>query len=277
MVENRLRYRLNWHERKTPAKSGSLVACASKFKSLRTYCRYARGELHIFPNQSGEDIDAEMKTKRVGLIALALVAKTDAKIMTSPPTPQKSLQKAQSRPEFLSYCRAHDEEIDRNGLKRLNTWECIDYLPPDRQIPYHISYKAKINQYGCLEKHKARLAMRGDRMRPGVDFEETRTTYQMPSQAGRCLLILAGVAEGHSFQSLDIYGAYMKSPNDPNLRVLMAQPKRSDGTCEKPEKVCFLRLCRAKNQQTKIGIPGGFIGLRIGAGTRFWRNRPCSG
>ena len=104
-----------------------------------------------------------------------------------------------------------------------------------------MTYKAKTNQYGGLERHKARLAIRGDRMRPGIDFDETRTASHMPSQAGRSIIIMAGVAEGHSFRALDVPGAYMRSTKDPNIRVVMAQPKRADGTYEAPGKVCLLR------------------------------------
>lgn len=53
--------------------------------------------------------------------------------------------------------------------------------------------------------------------------------------------MLSGVAEGHSFRSLDVPGAYMRAPNDPNVRVVMAQPTRSDGTQLHPGKVCLLR------------------------------------
>ena len=78
-------------------------------------------------------------------------------------------------------------------------------------------------------------------MRSGIDFDETRMASHMPSQARRRLLIMAGVAEGHSFRSPDVPGAYLRAPNDPNIRVVMSQPKRADGTYTAPGKLCLLR------------------------------------
>ena len=63
----------------------------------------------------------------------------------------------------------------------------------------------------------------------------------MPSQSGRRMLIMAGVAEHHEFRSMDVPGAFMRSPNDPNHRVVMIQPPKSDGTVTAPGKVCLLR------------------------------------
>ena len=77
-----------------------------------------------------------------------------------------------------------------------------------------MTFRSKTNQYGGLEKHKVRCAIRGDRMRPGLDFDETRTASHMPSQAGRRLLLAAAAAEGYAVESWDIPGAYMNSPND---------------------------------------------------------------
>ena len=78
-------------------------------------------------------------------------------------------------------------------------------------------------------------------MRPNIDFDETRTASHMPSQAGRRLLIAACVAEGHVLQSWDVPGAYLRAPNNPNLRVVMKQPPRADGTLKAPGKICVLQ------------------------------------
>lgn len=119
--------------------------------------------------------------------------------MTPPPPSPNTLEEAKNRPDYLSYAKTHDEELKRHGPNGLHTLDFVEALPSDRPIPYTIYYKAKTNHYGGLEKHKARLKIRGDGMRPGVAFGETKTVSHMLSQAGRRLLILAGVAEGHSF------------------------------------------------------------------------------
>ena len=169
--------------------------------------KYALGQNSAYPDQTGGDIEGEMDAESTANKVRAFVAKISPKVTCPPPPPPKTLNDAKARPDYLSYAKAHDEELDRHGPNGLHTYDFVEALPSDRPIPFVMTYKAKTNQYGGLERHKARLAIRGDRMRPGIDFDETRTASHMPSQAGRRLLILAGVAEGHSFRSLDVPGA----------------------------------------------------------------------
>lgn len=90
-------------------------------------------------------------------------------------------------------------------------------------------------------------------MTPGKHFDTTRTASHMPSQAARRLLLAAAVAEGHVVQSYDVPGAYMRSPNDPNIRITMTQLPRADGTYKAPGKICVMRRAiqgdPAANQQ----------------------------
>jgi hypothetical protein len=64
--------------------------------------------------------------------------------------------------------------------------------------------------YGRLERRKARCTIRGDRMRPGVDFDEMQTASHMPSKSGRQFLLDVAAAEGAAVQSWDVPGAYMR-------------------------------------------------------------------
>lgn len=57
---------------------------------------------------------------------------------------------------------------------------------------------------GRTREAQSRGAIRGDRMRPGFDFDEMRRISLMPFQAVRRLLIASSVAGGHVMQSLDI-------------------------------------------------------------------------
>jgi hypothetical protein len=50
--------------------------------------------------------------------------------------------------------------------------------------------------YGGLERRKARCAIRGDCMRPGVEFDEMRTASHLPSQSGRRFLLAVVAADG---------------------------------------------------------------------------------
>lgn len=82
-----------------------------------------------------------------------------------------------------------------------------------------MTFKAKTNQYGGLKKCKFRCAIRGYRMRPGIDFDDTRTESHIPSQAGRRLLLSAAAAKRYAVESWYITGAFMNVPNISTLRV----------------------------------------------------------
>lgn len=51
--------------------------------------------------------------------------------------------------------------------------------------------------YGEIERQKVQFAIRGNKMRPEIDFGEARKTYCIPAQAGLKLVLLAGVAKNH--------------------------------------------------------------------------------
>lgn len=114
-----------------------------------------------------------------------------------------------------------------------------------------MSFKAKTNMYGGLERHKVPLAIRGDIMRPGLDFDEPRTASHISSQTGRQILIEAGVAEGHTYASWDVPGAYMRAPNNLKLHIVMAQSPRADGTKKALGKVCVLRRAMPGDKSAK--------------------------
>ena len=90
-------------------------------------------------------------------------------------------------------------------------------------------------------------------MKPDMQFDQTRTASHMPSQAARRILLAAAVSDEHVIQSYDIPGAFMRAPNDPNIRVTMTQPPRADGTFKEPGKICVMRRAMqgdpAANQQ----------------------------
>eukprot|EP00173_Palmaria_palmata_P004417 Plantae.Rhodophyta-Palmaria_palmata.ctg5955.p1 GENE.Plantae.Rhodophyta-Palmaria_palmata.ctg5955~~Plantae.Rhodophyta-Palmaria_palmata.ctg5955.p1 ORF type:complete len:296 (+),score=29.01 Plantae.Rhodophyta-Palmaria_palmata.ctg5955:187-1074(+) len=207
---------------------------------MRTMRKYARPNNGEFPKQDGGDIEAEMQG-RIGLTVQACTAKVSEKHGRAPLRLPRNIAEARGQKDWLMWAKDLDDELDRHGPGHLHTFDFVDSLPTDKPIPYTLTLKVKTNQFEGSEKHKVRLSIREDRMRPGIDFDETRTQSHMPTQSGRRLLVLAGVAEGHSFRSLDVPGAFMRAPNEPNIRVVMAQPTRSNGTPLHSGKICLLR------------------------------------
>jgi hypothetical protein len=82
---------------------------------------------------------------------------------------------------------AHGQELDRH-VTTLGTWHYERPRSTDRPIPYTFTYKLKTDNEGQPSKYKARCAIRGDLMRPGVDFDCTRRAAHNPSQSDKRFL-----------------------------------------------------------------------------------------
>jgi hypothetical protein len=152
----------------------------------------------------------------------------------------RSIKEARGRPDADEWRRVHDAEVRRHDTELL-TWTYEDPLPTDKPLQFTIGYKAKTNMYGGLERRKARYAVRGDGIPPGVDFDEMRTTSYLPSQSERRFLLAVAAAEGAAVQSWDVPGAYMRALADPRYRVTMQQSPNFDGTLAAPGKDSVIR------------------------------------
>lgn len=228
-------------------------------KASLVLSKYALGETQEYPNHSGGDIEEEMGDENIQNLSTACAAKF-AEDSTAPPAHPESLGEAMQRNDASHWAKAWDAELERHDTE-LQTCTYETPPPTDRPLPYAMAFKANTNMYGGLDRHKVRLAISGDRMRPGLDFDKTRTASHLPSQAGRSLLISVGVSEGHVFRSLDVSGAYMRAPRNPNLRIVMAQPPRSNGTKKAPAKVCVLRRATpGTSPPINPGTHGGITG-----------------
>lgn len=72
--------------------------------------------------------------------------------------------------------KTHDAELDRN-VTELRTWVYEEAMPSDKPIPLKMIYNAKKNQFGCKEKYEEICALRGEIMKPGQHFDETRAAF----------------------------------------------------------------------------------------------------
>lgn len=105
------------------------------------------------------------------------------KINPPAPTPN-SLAEAMASDSASELAKACNAEVVRH-TDDFSTWNLEEPIEGDKPLPYVMTFHSKTNQCGGLEKHKVRCAIRRDRMRPGLHFDETRTASHMTPQAGR--------------------------------------------------------------------------------------------
>lgn len=110
-----------------------------------------------------------------------IVPKKSPKPVVPPPPPPKNIEEARGRKDLLMWAKSLGKELERHGQEQLHTFDFVDPLSSDRPILYTLTLKVKINQFAGPEEHKISLSIRGDRMRPEIDFDEARTQSHTPS------------------------------------------------------------------------------------------------
>ncbi|KAK8934097.1 hypothetical protein KSP39_PZI014574 [Platanthera zijinensis] len=104
-----------------------------------------------------------------------------------------------------SWRTAMDAEIA--SIKKNDTWRLVD--PPAGHKPLGVKwvYKVKKNKNGAVEKHKARLVVKGYRQVQGVDYDEV---YAPVARIDTIRLIIALAAHyGWTIMQMDAVAAYL--------------------------------------------------------------------
>jgi Reverse transcriptase (RNA-dependent DNA polymerase) len=66
-----------------------------------------------------------------------------------------------------------DEEM--KAIEKNETWEMIDLPKRHKPIGVKWMYKKKMTPQGTIERHKARLVVKGYRQKAGIDYDEVFT------------------------------------------------------------------------------------------------------
>lgn len=112
-------------------------------------------------------------------------------------------------------------EAELHGLIENGTWEIVDL--PDGRIAIRNKwvYKVKMNENGEVERHKARLVVRGDTQKAGEDYQETFAPVAR-LESWRYLIALAAHL-GWEIHQIDFDQAYLNGELDEE--IYMEQPE----------------------------------------------------
>lgn len=136
----------------------------------------------------------------------ARVVKT-APISRHEPEP-KTWRQAMNSPNLDKWYNASKEEID--GLDKMKTWEVV--RPRNGIIPIDSKwvYKIKYTPSGAVEKYKARLVVRGDSQRAGLDFGEV---FSPVAHNTICRMLLSmATACDFEVDLVDVCQAFLNAP-----------------------------------------------------------------
>ncbi|CAL8993818.1 unnamed protein product, partial [Prunus brigantina] len=98
-------------------------------------------------------------------------------------------------------------EIEMEMIEKNETWELVDRPSAKPVIGVKWVYKTKLNLDGSIQKHKARLVVKGYAQKPGIDFNETFAPVARLDTI-RTLIALAA-QNGWKLYQLDVKSAFL--------------------------------------------------------------------
>jgi len=103
------------------------------------------------------------------------------------------------------WVKAMEEEVKM--IEKNNTWELVNCPQGKDIILVKWVYKAKLNLDGTIQKHKARLVVKGYSLQPGIDYNETFALVARLDTI-RALIALT-TQKGWNIYQLDVKSAFL--------------------------------------------------------------------
>ncbi|CAL8993145.1 unnamed protein product [Prunus brigantina] len=98
-------------------------------------------------------------------------------------------------------------EVEMEMIDKNETWELVNRPMEKLVIGVKWVYKTKLNLDGSIQKHKARLVVKGYAQKPGIDFNENFAPVARLYTI-RTLIALAA-QKGWKLHQLDVKSAFM--------------------------------------------------------------------
>jgi len=152
-------------------------------------------------------------------------------LFLSQPTTYFEPQNYEQASKDSNWVVAMNKELE--ALQANNTWLVVDLPPGKRAISSKWVYRVKLKADGTLERLKARLVIRGNHQKVGIDYQETFSPVVKMSTI-RCILVVAASMQWSLFQ-LDVNNAFIHG--DLFEEVYMKMPQ---GIPNPQNKVCRL-------------------------------------
>ncbi|KAI5352933.1 hypothetical protein L3X38_005825 [Prunus dulcis] len=98
-------------------------------------------------------------------------------------------------------------EAEMEMIEKNETWELVDRPSDKPVIGVKWVYKTKLNLDGSIQKHKARLVVKGYAQKPGIDFNET---FALVARLDTIRTLIALAAQkGWKLYQLDVKSAFL--------------------------------------------------------------------
>lgn len=104
------------------------------------------------------------------------------------PSEPKALRQALVTADVRAWDTAYHAEIAHHAVD-LRTWYLDDELSSDKPLPYVMTYRAKTNMHGVLERHKVRCAIRGVARRTQVSCGTRGATRRLETSGWHKVLV----------------------------------------------------------------------------------------